>query len=261
MTDIKVTPTEFESAGETIRGNFVTPDGEGPFPGICKFHGLPGGRDQVGGIATLLAHSGFAVLTFNFRGFRSSDGFFTLAGEMADAREAISHLQESRATLDSWIGLYGASYGAAIAVCTAASDSRIDAVCLRAPVYDTMWFANSSMIKPMVKYLQENEPDQVHGLNDPEILQRALDSMMDDARNFNPMDSISSISPRPLLIVHGTKDKGIDVDGVKQLYDRAGEPKDFVLVEGADHNLSNPNAYEITMETIVAWFNSQKPGR
>ena len=57
MTGVRIIPTEFVSNDESIRGNFVVPVGNGPFPGICKFHGLPGNPDQVSGFATSLAEN------------------------------------------------------------------------------------------------------------------------------------------------------------------------------------------------------------
>ncbi|MGY5853068.1 MAG: alpha/beta fold hydrolase [Candidatus Thorarchaeota archaeon] len=257
MDEVRIIPTEFDSEGETIRGNFVVPIGEGPFPGICKFHGLPGGPDQVKGIATRLAQAGFAVLTFDFRGFRRSDGLFTLAGEILDAEVAISHLLESELTVDSWVGVYGPSYGGAVAVITAAQDMRISAVCLRAPVYDTLWFANSPMIRPAVEHILATDPSQIRGIEDPEIRETFLDRMVQDAKIHNPMNEIAKISPRPLFIITGSADPGIDLAGVKRLYELAGDPKDFVVVEGADHVLSDPRTYEITMDTVIQWFTKQ----
>ena len=254
MADIEVRSTEFDSEGETIRGDFVFPKGEGPFPGICKFHGLPGGSDQVRGVATSLAEAGFAVLTFDFRGFRRSEGLFRLAGEITDAKSAITHLLESDLTQESWTGVYGASYGGAVAVLAAARDPRISAICLRAPVYDTLWFAKSPMVKPQVDYLVENEASQIHGLGDPEIQKRILQWMVEDGKIHNPLNEVHKISPRPMLIIHGSDDVGIDLAGVKRLYELAGEPKDLVIVEGADHELSNPAAYEITVKTVLDWF-------
>jgi fermentation-respiration switch protein FrsA (DUF1100 family) len=257
VADVKVVPTEFLSEGETIRGNFVVPEGEGPFPGICKFHGLPGGPDQIGGLATKLADAGFVVLTFDFRGFRDSEGLFTLAGQIADAKEAITHLEEAPLTLDTWSGVYGASWGAAVAVCTLAADKRPYALCLRAPVYDTLWFSESPMIRPSMEFIIETDPAQVRGIDKPEIQEKILLRMVEDSKIHNPMSDISKISPCPLLIVHGTDDMGIPLAGVKRLYEMAGEPKDLVVVEGADHNLSDPRAYEITMDTVVDWFSKQ----
>ena len=257
MVDVRIVSTEFTSEGEIIRGNFVIPPGDGPFPGICKFHGLPGGPDQVGGVATCLAEAGFAVLTFDFRGFRESDGLFTLSGQIKDAKAAISHLLESHLTIDSWSGVYAASWGAAVAVCALAGDRRTNALCLRAPVYDTLWFSESPMVEPAVESIIDTDPTQIRGIEIPEIREKVLTSMIEDSLVHNPMNEITKISPRPLLIIHGTDDVGIPLAGVKRLYELAGEPKDIVVVEGADHNLSDSRAYEITIRTVVDWFTKQ----
>jgi len=257
---VKVVPTEFISEGEIIRGNFVVPEGKGPFPGICKFHGLPGGPDQISGVATRLAESGFAVLTFDFRGFRESDGIFTLSGQIKDAKEAITHLLESDLTLGSWSGIYAASWGAAVAICTLVEDKRIDAVCLRAPVYDTLWFSESPMIRPAVAYIIETDPTQMRGIDNPEICEKVMRTMVEDSRVYNPINEISKISPRPLMIIHGSEDIGIPLAGVKRLYELAGEPKDLVVVEGADHNLSDSRAYDITVKTVIDWFKKNWDG-
>lgn len=257
MADVEVLPTEFKSEGETVRGYFVVPSTKGPFPGICKFHGLPGGPDIVGGLATRLAETGFAVLTFDFRGFRQSDGMFTLSGQIKDAKKAITHLLESDLTLDTWSGVYAASWGAAVAVCALAADTRPKVLCLRAPVYDTLWFSESPMIRPAVDSIVETDPSQIRGIDNPEIQKKILHGMVEDSRVYNPMNEIAKIASRPLLIIHGTDDVGIPLAGVKRLYELAGEPKDLVVVEGADHNLSDSRAFEITVKTVVDWFTKQ----
>ena len=257
MVGIRVIATEFTVDGETLRGHFVSPPGEGPFPGIVKYHGLPGSPEQISGAATHLAKAGFVVLTFDFRGFRDSDGMFTLSGQIQDAKAAITHLLEYDLTLDSWSGIYAASWGAAVAICTLAEDKRVNAICLRAPVYDTLWFSESPMIRPAVDSIAESDPSQIRGIDDLETQEFVLKKMIEDSKIHNPINEISKISPRPLLIIHGTDDIGIPLAGVKRLYELAGEPKDLVVVEGADHNLSDPRAYEITVNTIVEWFTKQ----
>jgi putative redox protein len=261
MPEVSIVSTEFSSGGRTLRGNFVVPVETGPFPGICKFHGLPGGPDQVSGIATMLAQAGFVVLTFDFTGFRKSEGIFRPARSIEDAAEAVSHLLESDLSIGSWMGVYGASYGGAIGVCAAARDPRISALCLRAPVYDTLWFAQSPMIRPAVNRIVENDPSQIRGITDSETQELILKALIDDAKIHNPMNEISKISPRPLFIIHGTDDQGIDLAGVKRLFEAAGEPKNLVIVEGADHVLSDPTAYEITMKSVVDWFSNIFKGR
>jgi len=259
MTGVRIVPTEFTSEGELIRGHFVLPEGNGPFPGICKFHGLPGSPDQVSGIATNFAKAGFAVLTFDFRGFRKSEGIFSLAGEIKDAHSAVSHLIESDYTLENWVGVFGASYGGAVAICSAAEDSRIDVVGVRAPVYDPEAFARSSMIRPAVEHILSMDEEIMHGIRNPVMRERLLKRMIEDGAHHNPLNKVSKVSPRPIFIITGDIDVGIDVAGVERLFERANEPKEFVVVEGANHVLSDPVAYDTTVNAIVSWFDKHRP--
>lgn len=254
---IRVIPTEFTSEGETIRGNFVLPEGEHLFSFICKFHGLPGSSDQVSGIATRLAEAGFGVLTFDFRGFRSSEGQFRLAGEIKDAQAAIQHILSSGYCSPEWIGIYAPSYGATVGVITAINDPLITAVALRAPVYDPLAFAQSPLVSVAIEQLLQTAPDEIHGLTDPEVRAQIIPKMIEDAKKFNIMNEIHKLAPTPLFIITGDADKGIDLAGVTRLYEKAGEPKELVVVPGADHNLTNPIAFEETMDKIIAWFNHQ----
>jgi dipeptidyl aminopeptidase/acylaminoacyl peptidase len=258
LVSFRVVPTEFVSDGELLKGNFLFPESERSFPGICKFHGLPGSPDQVGGVASRLADAGFVVLTFNFRGFRSSGGLFSLANEVRDAWNAVSHLLKCKRVMKGWVGVYGASYGGAVAVLAAAKDKRISAVCIRAPVCDTLEFARSPLIPPQVDYLLENFPDEMHGLSNPRSREKLLNGMVEDAKKLNPISEIQKLSPRPLLIITGDADMEIKLDGVRAFYESANQPKRLVVVRGADHELTNPKAFEQTNETIVNWFKQLK---
>jgi dipeptidyl aminopeptidase/acylaminoacyl peptidase len=254
---VQVLPTEFKSEGEEIRGHWVLPKGEGPFPGICKFHGLPGSPDQISGFATRLAEVGFAVLTFDFRGFRASQGEWSLAGEVTDAYQAVSHLRESEYVKPGWVGVYAASYGGAVAVLTAVQDSRISALCLRAPVFDTLEFARSPAFQMGLAELLRSAPDQMHGIADPEKRKRIIDGVIQESKTLNPISTIARIPPRPLFVITGDADQGIPVAGVQRLFDLAPEPKEMMVIPGADHNLSTPLAYEATVKAVQEWFLSQ----
>jgi fermentation-respiration switch protein FrsA (DUF1100 family) len=51
-------------------------------------------------------------------------------------------------------------------------------------------------------------------------------------------EDVDSLSPRPLLLVHGTKDTRIAHRASELIYDRAKEPKQLVLYPGAGHGLT-----------------------
>ncbi|MCF2136713.1 MAG: alpha/beta fold hydrolase [Candidatus Thorarchaeota archaeon] len=259
MVSVEVLSTWFESAGEVIRGHLVRPTGTGPFPGICKLHGLPGSPDQVSGIATELAQAGFAMLTFDFRGFRSSEGIFSLSGEIEDARNAITHLLSIEEVTQGGVALYGASFGGAIAICTAARDLRVGAVAVRAPVFDTESFALSNQLSEIFAFVEEIAPDDMHGLADSTAREDMTRRLLADVKTYNPMVDVIEIASRPFLVVTGDADELIDLAGVRRLFARAGEPKTMHVVHGADHVLSEAQARRETNDLIVAWLKQNHP--
>ena len=57
---------------------------------------------------------------------------------------------------------------------------------------------------------------------------------------------VGRISPRPILIVHGSEDAGVPADHALALHRSAGEPKELLIVEGAGHTgfvAAEPNRY------------------
>ena len=52
---------------------------------------------------------------------------------------------------------------------------------------------------------------------------------------FEPQEFVASISPRPVLFIHGDRDKIVPVEMSRQLFERALEPKQLLIVPGAGH--------------------------
>lgn len=50
-------------------------------------------------------------------------------------------------------------------------------------------------------------------------------------------ESVSELSPKPLLLVHGTDDEVLPDACSRYLYERAGEPKELILYPGCRHGL------------------------
>jgi fermentation-respiration switch protein FrsA (DUF1100 family) len=98
----------------------------------------------------------------------------------------------------------------------------------------------------------------MHGLSNAETREKLRNDMVEDAKKLNPASEIQRMSPRPLLIVTGDADKEIELDGVRAFYESTKQPKKLVVIEGADHELTNPNAFEKTNETVVTWFKQLK---
>jgi uncharacterized protein len=69
---------------------------------------------------------------------------------------------------------------------------------------------------------------------------------------------VADLSPRPLLLIHGTADQVLSHESSQMLYERAREPKTLKLFEGADHSLRA--VADGLCEVVESWI-VEKSGR
>ncbi len=136
-TEMRVTSGSGADAVELDTTLFI-PDGaeSEPAPAIIVAHGFGGGKNSVQGVASKLAENGYVALTYTARGFGESTGEISIDApdyEIADARTMIDLLAERPEVLqdsegDPRVGMYGRSYGGALALLTAGYDERVDVI-------------------------------------------------------------------------------------------------------------------------------------
>ncbi|WP_338072637.1 alpha/beta fold hydrolase [Halopolyspora algeriensis] len=109
---------------------------ETPAPVVVLSHGFGDDKSSLAGPARQLATRGFTVLTYSSRGFGRSTGKIALNApeyEVTDARQILDWLarQPEVVTEDSGdplVGVAGVSYGGALSLLLAGTDSRVDAI-------------------------------------------------------------------------------------------------------------------------------------
>ncbi|MEV4459808.1 alpha/beta fold hydrolase, partial [Microbispora sp. NPDC049633] len=119
-----------------LDATFYPPASGGRAPAVLLAHGFGGSKESVREQAGRLAGQGYAVLTWSARGFGRSTGQIALNSpdyEVKDVRGLIDWLAgRPEVRLDGpgdpRVGIAGGSYGGAIALMTAAYDSRVDAI-------------------------------------------------------------------------------------------------------------------------------------
>ena len=107
-----------------------------PAPAIVLAHGFGGSKTSVAAQATQLQAAGFVVLAYTARGFGNSSGSISMNAtefEVADASKIIDYLStRPEVKLDSAndpvVGFAGESYGGALSLMIAGTDSRVDAI-------------------------------------------------------------------------------------------------------------------------------------
>ena len=213
---VRIERVEFPSAGGTVRG--LCYRGGPSQTCVVLAHGYSSSKHNVDGLAFYLATEGVTSLAFDFLGhklgcsslpLRSAED---LRANVLDAVSAARGLSGVRRVVAC-----GHSMGAAASIGAAVESPSIDAVIAMCTAFGRSDALHSSS---MVSGLR-NRACYVDGPS-PVELTTVMDSFT--AR-------IAEIAPRPLLVIAGSKDAIVAPSAVRALYDAAGEPKEFELVE------------------------------
>lgn len=200
-----------------------TRDGEKARATILFLHGNAENISTHFRSVAWLPAEGFNVLALDYRGYGASDGFPTLAGVQLDIDAAMRSLLTHKGVDPRRIVIFGQSLGGALAIYYAAHSAyRAD---IRAVVIDSSFFD-----------YREIAEEKLAGFFLTWPLQWLPWLTIDD--DYSPASSVAAISPLPLLLIHGDRDVVVPYHHSRQLFERAGEPKELWIVPGAGHTQS-----------------------
>jgi pimeloyl-ACP methyl ester carboxylesterase len=193
---------------------------------------------------SLLA-GGFDIFTFEPRGQGDSDrqpGYEPIQWvtnyEVEDYRTALAYLKARRDADPRGIGFFGISKGGSAGVIAAAADPIV-----RCFVTDGVFATHTTMVPYLRKWgsiyidrfwIHKILPTWMYG-----AFAHACLRMVRKQRGirFPHLEyAIPQLSPRPLFMIHGGGDTYIKPEMAKALFDLAGKPREFWLVDGAKHN-------------------------
>lgn len=193
--------------GLSLGAWFVRSETPARFTAIV-FNGNAGNRAHRAELAVALSREGIAVLLMDYRGFGGNAGAPSEEGLARDARAARAYLL-SRTDVDpDRIIYFGESLGTAVATRLAAEHAPA-ALILRSP------------FGSMAEVGRFHYPVLPVGL----LLRDRYDAIEQIARVTSPV-----------LVIAGDRDAIIPIAHSRRLFDAAREPKQFVVIEGADHN-------------------------
>jgi alpha-beta hydrolase superfamily lysophospholipase len=190
--------------------------------------GLAGHRSpkvDLLGIGSGLWRAGNNVLIFDWRSRGQSDiAQQSLAYyELRDAEAAVGYVLSRMP--DARLGLIGYSMGASVALLLAARNASV-----RAVVADSPFTGIAEVV--------------AHNAARRRLPARLVVPMADALTGWRygyrfgavrPIGAVAALSPRPLLLIHGSADTLIPVSHAHELFAAAHEPKQLWLVEGAEH--------------------------
>ena len=173
---------------------------------------------------------GAAYFRFDHRGCGESEGRFEADTTVDNrARDLIAAVDAAHHTLgrNLPVGLFGSSLGGTVCLIAAQRISPFAMVTLAAPV-------RSKAIQ-----VPDDSPD-------------SLKNEIKDQLRFDITTELRSLDH--ILVVHGSCDETVDVSNADLIITNAKEPKTTLILENADHRISDPIHQERFMQAAAQWF-------
>jgi len=239
-----------------LPGEVYLPDTTGrPCPALCLCHGIPSGQPASSGdpgypgLAEKFCAAGFITLIFSFRGAGEAQGNLDMLGWTRDLRAAIDYLAGLEEVDNSRLCVLGSSAGAAVSVYIAANDPRVSSLITFACPAEFNFLTDKKRAKATIDHFRT-----IGVIKDTDF-PPSEDEWLNGFSTVSPLKWIDKISPRPLLLIHGEKDDLVPVEHARKLFEKAGEPKNLVIIPGAGHRL---RLEEKAVNTAFDWLKSTK---
>lgn len=221
-------PTGFEEVmyptadGLELQGWYRAPEAGRPV--VVVFNGNAGNREGRVALGRGLASAGFGVLLTDYRGYGGNPGAPSEAGLARDSRAAVAFVEQVAAS--SPVVYFGESLGAAVAIELATVEPPAVLV-LRSPF--------TSLV----------DVGKVHYPWLP------ISAMLRD--HYPSLDRIGSLAV-PTLVVAGDADAIVPLEQSRALYAAARDPKQLLVIPGADHNDADLVAGQEMLHAVAAFI-------
>ncbi len=210
-----------------------------------------------------LREEGFDIFAFEVRNQGDSDSLpeyeplqWVTDYEVEDYRAALKYLKSRPDADPRGIGLFGISKGGSAGLLAAVDDLYV-----RCFVTDGIFAAHTTMVPYMQKWIliycrssriAQAVPGWYYRLMGLIAIRR---TEKERHCHFPHLEHvIHQLAPRPLLMIHGGGDTYIKPEMAKALFDLAGDPKEFWLVENAKHNQAFQLANGTYKERVLSFF-------
>jgi uncharacterized protein len=205
--------------GVRLHGWILRPPGP-PKGTVLFFHGNAENMSTHVGAVLWLVKEGYLVFAFDYRGYGKSDGTPDFAGVNRDGVAALELAFHIRGAKEGGVVVFGQSLGGAIATYAVANSPRRLEV--KALILDSAFAGYRRIVRDKL----------IGGIVTLPLAWPAGWTVEDD---YSPERWIGSVSPVPVVVIHGTKDAVVPFPHGERLYRLAGQPKGFWKVEGGGH--------------------------
>lgn len=235
-----------EQGSQHLFGMFHAPLERETFPLVILLHGFASSKLGTNRawvrLAEYLTQAGIGCVRFDFRGCGDSEGSLSemsVEDYLADVRLVYEHFQEYER-----IGLFGSSFGGALAA-LAAAQLPVQSLALWAPIASgELWFRDQLAAKPELS-------------NQPEVFAtfRGIALSREYRDQFAAMNAAAQLPDVPLLHLHGAADEIVPVhhqEAYRKV--REGANARFITYPHAGHALGAQSIFPEVAAEVVSWY-------
>lgn len=210
---------------------------------LIAAHGYSSSKHSLDFLCGFLAGHGYASYSLDLPGHKlgASGGRLESAGDLVAAMAAV--IAHAREHTNDRIYTMGHSLGAQIALRAAADDPQVAGVIAIATGYGRP----TALAQLGGRVTSDFRSSYVDGLSLPELV-KGFDAALDAA--------LPKLAGRPLLFVAAQRDMMVNAASVRDLFERAPEPKSFVTID-SDHTTAADNA----RSAVLQWLGELHPER
>ncbi len=236
--------------GESIHGWVVRPKDGLRLGTVIHFHGNAQNMTSHLGFSHWLAHKGFELVVFDYRGYGASRGVATRHGTVSDGVLVLRHFGVKLQRENLYV--FGQSLGGAVGVSALALSQlpKVNAVILESTFASYRRLAQKKLASLALTWL----------------FQLPLSYLITD--DYAPVDHLQELSHLPLLQFHGTSDPVVPYEQGKELFKRfvqtgaAGVERRFETLDDAGHTpvyLGEEEGFKsLTLEFMCRYHSNPK---
>jgi dipeptidyl aminopeptidase/acylaminoacyl peptidase len=255
-------------------------------PAFLVLHGFGSNKHSalVRAVTRIFTSLGYVALRFDMRGCGESEGErgrVICLEQVADTSSAVEFLSDHENVDAKRIGVFGHSFGAAVAVYAAGTDARI-AACISSGGWGDgekkfrkqhaspeAWQRFSAMLDEGRRRARRGErmmvprfdivpirPELRGNLAPGSILEFPFE-VVESMYAFTAIEVVGRIAPRPLLLLHPSNDTVTPTEQSIELFQHAGQPADLHLFAGVDHFLfsdDNPMVQAVVRDWLKRYI-------
>jgi dipeptidyl aminopeptidase/acylaminoacyl peptidase len=216
---------------------------------LLLLHGVRMDRRSLAPLAASLADAGYQAVLVDLRGHGESDGsYLTYGGSDApDLSRLLDRLAERGLALGP-VGVYGFSYGGAVAIDLAARDERIKSVLAVSPFCSLRQVVGDYRRKYLPRWAELAPDAWFRDAVDAAALVGHF-----DAERASPLSNIAHVRA-PVLLMHGDADTQVPLAHSQRLLEASAGHARLEIVRGATHESLSRADLQSVRSLVIRWF-------